>query len=78
MNLQVSGVSDRDGKKVAYVLFTDGEKTAEGIIPDCEILRSSGFSEAEEKNLKEYMEENLAMLKRTASGVNPFTAMMKD
>ena len=78
MKLMISGVSDRDGHKVAYILFQEEDKTAEGIIPDCEILKNDGFSDKELEDIRDYMRDNLEMLKRQAADVNPFKAMMKD
>ncbi len=78
MNVQVSGVCSRGEEKIAYVLFEEETRSAEGVIPECKIVRNNGFSEKEVSHLEEYMRENLGMLKRHAVGVNPITALMKD
>lgn len=78
VNMLVSGISQRNGKKVAYVLFEDGERSAEAVIPECEILTNKGFSETELKQMKQYMQKNLDMIKNKAAGINPIHAMMKD
>lgn len=77
MNMLISGVSEKDGKKIAHVTFEDGDRLAEGIIPDCVIDTNKGFTEEEISLLEEYMKDNLAMLKRKAAEINPLKAFMK-
>lgn len=78
MNMQVSGVCSRGEEKIAYVLFEEETRSAEGVIPECKIVRNKGFSPEEVDRLEEYMRDNLGMLKRHASEVNPISAMMKE
>lgn len=78
MNMQVSGVCSRGDEKVAYVLFEEATRSAEGVIPECKIVSNKGFSQEEVSQLEEYMRDNLGMLKRHAAGINPITALMKD
>ena len=78
MNMIVSGVSEYEGTKRAYVRFEEGNLYAEGTIPDCKIQSSEGFSDDELEALSQYMRENLEMLKRKAAECNPIRAMMKD
>lgn len=78
MKMLVSGVSDKNGEKIAYVSFDDGDRMAEAVIPECKIIKHHGFDDEELSQLVEYMKDNLAMLKRQAAGVNPIKAMMKD
>lgn len=78
MKMIISGVSLKEGQKVAYVLFEEGEHIAEGIIPECKIISNKGFSQEEVELLEGYLQDNLAVIKRKAASVNPFRAMMKD
>lgn len=78
LTMSVSGICRKDGKKCAYVTFTDGKRTAEGVIPDCKITRSVGFSEEETGQLELYMKLNLDSLKKQAAGISPFRAMLRD
>ena len=78
MNMLVSGISEKDGKKVAYIMFEDDTRSAEGLIPECSITSNNGFTDDEVAQLEDYMKENLAMLKRQAAGINPIKAMMKE
>ena len=73
----VSGVCKKGGRKVAYVTFSEGKRVAEGEIPKCRINKSEGFSEKEVAGLEFYMKQNLDMLKKMASAINPIKAMMR-
>lgn len=78
MNMLVSGISSKEGKKVAYIMFEDGARQAEAIIPECKVTSNKGFTKDEIEQLETYMYENLAMLKRQASGVDPIKSMLQD
>ena len=77
INMSVSPVCEKDGKRYAFVTFSDGERFAEGKIPDCKIISNQGFDADEIEKLEEYMKNELANLKKIASGVNVFGAFMK-
>ncbi|MBR3306937.1 MAG: hypothetical protein IKI75_06765 [Lachnospiraceae bacterium] len=76
VRLDISGISEKDGKKRAYVRFSCGACYAEGHIPECELTEVSGFSDEETEALKSYLRENLAELKKRAAAVNPLNAIM--
>ena len=76
VNISVSGVFEKDGRKMAYVSFSDGKRSAEGTIPDCAITTNKGFSPDEIMQLEDYMKRELASLKRMASGINVVKALM--
>lgn len=78
MKMLISGVSEKDGKKVAYVSFDEGSRSAEAMIPDCKVIKNNGFTEDEVSQLEDYLRENLTMIKREAAGINPIKAMMKE
>ena len=67
--MSVSPICVKDGKKVAYVSFTDGERTAEGKIPECVISSAVGLNRAEVRMLEEYMKQELPRLKSMAAGI---------
>lgn len=77
MNMIISGVSEKNGKKIAYVRFEDGTRFAEGIIPECVLTKNQGFNEEEVTQLEKYLKDNLATIKREAANVNPIKALMK-
>ena len=70
MQMSVSPICTKDGKKYAFVSFTDGNRIAEGKIPDCVITYHSGFHDDEVHQLEEYMKRELPQLKRMAAGIN--------
>ncbi len=78
MKMLVSGISVRDGEKVAYILFDEGERSAEGIIPECKIIKNKGFDDDEVKQLEIYMKGNLIDLKKQAASINPIKAMIEE
>ncbi|SDB03845.1 hypothetical protein [Eubacterium oxidoreducens] len=71
LNMSVSQAFKKNGKKYAFVTFRDGEREAEGRIPNCKITRNNGFDEGEVKLLEEYMKRELANLKKMATDVDP-------
>jgi len=77
LQMSVSSICRRDGEKVAYVEFKDDTRLAEGIIPTCKILSSSGFDDGEIRLLEKYMKDNLAQLKKMSAGINLFEALKK-
>ena len=79
LNMSVSAICQNDqGKKYAFVTFTDGVRNAEGRIPECNILTNNGFAEIEVKELERYMSEHLPELKKMAAGVDIFAAFKGD
>lgn len=78
LNMSVSPICVKDGKKYAYVMFSDNARSAEGIIPDCKIISSKGFLESEVTQLEAYLERSLPELKRIAAKQNAFHAMKKE
>lgn len=78
LNMIVSGVIERKGKKSACVRFEGQGVFAEGYIPDCKIEKSEGFSEEEIKTLEEYLTDNLETLKRHAAGIDPIVSMIRE
>lgn len=76
MELIVSAVNSKDGKTFACLRFEEGNAYAEGIIPDCKIEKTSGFSSEEINMLENYMKENLSDLKKQAAKINPIKTMI--
>lgn len=77
LNMSVSPVCVKDGEKYAFVTFSDGERVAEGRIPDCKIISNKGFSKDEAAQLEVYMERELPTLKKMAAGIKLLDAFMK-
>lgn len=78
LNMSVSQVFRKNGKKYAFVSFTDGIRSAEGKIPDCKIISNKGFRKDEVTKLEDYMHRELAALKRMAADIDVMHAFMKD
>lgn len=76
LTMNVSPVCTKNGVKLAYVSFTDDKRSAEGVIPDCKIIKNSGFSDEEIGQLELYLKLNLGDLKKKAASVNAMRAMM--
>ena len=77
IDISVSGLFEKDDRKIAYVSFSSGDKTAEGTIPECGITRNNGFSDSEKEQLEEYMRANVIELRKMASGINVMDAFME-
>lgn len=78
LKMSVSPICTKDGKKYAFVSFTDGKRTAEGKIPDCKITDCDGFSSDEVMQLEDYMSRELPQLKKMAAGINILKNFMND
>lgn len=70
LKMSVSPICVKDGKKYAFVSFTDGNRSAEGKIPDCKITANTGFNKDEVTQLEEYMRRELPQLKKMAAGID--------
>ena len=77
LKMTVSGIVPRDGRKNIYVVFEDGNRRAEGYVPDCVITKSEGFEEDEIKMLELYMKQNQDQIREIAKAINPIKALMK-
>lgn len=75
--MTISPVCAKDGKRYAFVSFSDGTRSAEGKIPDCKIVSNNGFNPAEVRLLEEYLQRELPKLKRMAAEIRPLDAFMK-
>ena len=76
VNLDISGVVEKNGKKIAHIRFTRGEDVAEGYIPDCVFTKVKGFTDEETEQLTDYLRANLTDLKKRAAAINPLNAFM--
>ena len=75
--MSVSPVCVKNGKKYAFVSFIDGERSAEGKIPDCKIVSATELDRGEIRMLEEYMKRELPTLKKMAAGIRLVDAIMK-
>lgn len=77
LNMTVSPVCSKNGEKYAFVSFSDGERSADGKIPDCKITFNKGFTDEEVAQLELYMKMELGNLKKMAAGVGVMDAFLK-
>lgn len=77
LDMSVSQIFYKNGEKYAFVFFTDGDRSAEGKIPDCKITANQGFCDEEIEQLEAYMSKELKNLKRMAAGVRVMDAFIK-
>lgn len=78
MNMTVSGIFNKNGKKVISVLFSDGSRSAEGTIPEGKIHINQGFSEEEIAALEFYLKTEQDSIVEMAKKVNVMKAFMGD
>ncbi|MBR4344045.1 MAG: DUF4160 domain-containing protein [Lachnospiraceae bacterium] len=76
IKMSVSSMTRAGDKKAVYVLFQDGNKSAEYSLPGCSLMRNKGFSETELKSLKEYVDNEQDSIYAMAKSVNPIRALM--
>lgn len=77
LKMTVSGIVVKDGRRCVYVVFEDGERKAEGYVPDCVITKNEGFEKDEVKVLELYMKQNQDQIREIAKVINPIKALMK-
>lgn len=80
IKMSVSPVFRKDGAKSIYVLFSDGNKSAELLLPDVgedvKPIKNSGFSEKEIGDLIEYVENSRDEITAIAGKVTPLKAFL--
>ncbi|MCR4618331.1 MAG: hypothetical protein K5669_09150 [Lachnospiraceae bacterium] len=80
ISMNVSPIFRKDGEKSIYVLFEDGDKKAEILLPepgrDIKVLMNKGFSDEEAKGLVNYVENDRDNITAIAGKVTPLKAFM--
>lgn len=77
IKMSVSSIVSKDNKKKIYVQFVEGDKIAEGVLPDKKIVYNKGFSEDEIVVLETYIKSEEKAIVEMAKGINPIKAIMK-
>ena len=78
IKMSVSSMTRSGDKKGVYVLFTDGNSSAEFTIPECKLLHNNGFGEEELRQLKEYVENQQDYLFSLAKEIKPIRGFLGD
>ena len=76
IKMSVSSMTRNKDNKAVYVLFQDGEKTAEFTLPECKLLSNKGFTTEEINQLKDYVNNEQDSIYALARQVNPIKAFM--
>ena len=76
MEMSVSSIVNKDGKREVYVLFTEGSRSAEGRLSDYKMINSKGFTQEEVTALEAYMRRETDTILRMAKSVNPMDAFL--
>lgn len=76
MNMSVSSIVGKDGKREIYVLFTEGERNAEGRLSDYKMISSRGFTREENDMLEAYMRREKDRILQMAKSVNVMDAFL--
>lgn len=76
IRMNVSSLIRKDGDKAIYVMFTDGNKEAEFVVPECRLLNNKGFTEEEIGSLTDYIKNEQDYIYSIAKKVNPMKAFM--
>lgn len=78
IRMSVSSMTRKDDRKGVYVLFSDGDKSAEFVLPECKVINNKGFDEEELKQLRDYVDNEQDYIFSLAKTVNPMKAFMGD
>ena len=76
--MSVSAIVPVNGKKSAFVHFSDKDKEAEFVVPECRQVSSTGFTEEELKQLLAYVIREKESLMDVAKKVDPLGKFMKE
>ena len=76
IKMSVSSMTRTKDSKAVYVMFTDGDKTAEFSLPGCKTVSNNGFSAEEIVQLKNYIDNEQDSIYALAKKVNPMKAFM--
>lgn len=76
INMTLSGVFPKDGKKAVRASFLDGKRLAEFRLPGAVPEKNDGFSEEEIQAMQEYLLQNQAGLYERAKKINPIKNML--
>lgn len=71
ISMSVSSMTRNGEEKAIYILFTDGDKTAEFTMPEVKAISNSGFTREEMGKLREYVENEQDYIYSIAKKVDP-------
>ena len=71
IKMSVSTITRTKDSKAVYVLFTDGDKSAEFTLPDLKLISNRGFSNDEISQLTEYLDNETDQIFKVAGSIDP-------
>lgn len=74
MNMSVSQIIKEKDQKKIYILFSEEDKSAEILYPECRIIKNSGFTPEETEALCLYMKTNKDQIEQLAKSVSLWKA----
>lgn len=77
VNMLISGMVEKDGRRLVRVSFLRGRDYADGLLPDGIIEKAQGFSSEEVQKLESYLRFNRQDILRQAKEVNPLRSWLK-
>ena len=76
--MSVSSIVPVKGKKAAFVHFSDKEKAAEFVVPECRQVSNEGFTEEEMAQLLAYVTKEKDSIMAMAKKVDPLSKFMRE
>ena len=76
IKMVVSSMTRKKDKKAVFVYFQDGDKTAEFLLPGCELVKNKGFTDSDIRQLKKYIDNEQDVIFSMAKQINPIKAIM--
>lgn len=76
MNMSVSSIVSKDGKREIYVLFSEGGRSAEGKLSDYKMISNKGFTQEEVDMLESYMRKETDRILQMAKNINVMDAFL--
>lgn len=76
MNMSVSSIVSKDGKREIYVLFSEGNRSAEGRLSDYKMISNKGFTPEEADMLEAYMRRETDRIVQMAKNINVMDAFL--
>ena len=71
ISMTVSTMTRHGDDKAIYVVFTDGSKSAEFVVPEDRLVKNNGFSEDEIAGLSDYVANEHDTIYSVAKKINP-------
>lgn len=76
MNMSVSSIVNKNGNREIYVLFSEGNCSAEGRLSDYKMISNKGFTQEQVDMLEAYMRRETDRILQMAKNVNVMDAFL--